>query len=343
AQFPLRRGRPPDPLLDEACHMIAQGKSVPQVLRQQIRNWDEVDAYTRYLAGFCLEMIDDNSNAALQYRKANELSRTVAIAPATGRLTPKVVAPKPAADTPVVGKSEAELMPPAPAPAPPGAHQAELVCFILAGRTPAPGEGDYAAAALPVYSEMPSGRNQGMPAWWTPTLLPAYAEIHNGGRLLGRSYVLTDTAELARLTAQKEALRKAAKDATRVAIKEVVSHQIEQQNEALGLLTWFVLMLLEQPDVRRWETLPQWLEVARVNCPADLKEFDVVFKTAGGATVRTLHVTKSIQRRRNIYVAVCRDLVPAPAVPAPPLRAPPGPVVPAPPAPPPAARGSKSE
>ena len=50
AQFPLRRGRPPDPLLDEACHMIAQGKTVPQVLRQQIPNWDEVDAYTRYLA-----------------------------------------------------------------------------------------------------------------------------------------------------------------------------------------------------------------------------------------------------------------------------------------------------
>ncbi len=263
------------------------------------------DAYSRYVAGFCLEMIDDDSNAALQYSKASALAKRAAIKPATGRLTPKRAAAKPA-----VGKAETGQMPPIPPvelPASPpagppavppaevpaelqrGTNTAELVCFILAGRLPAPEADGYGYEAE----------------------LPVYAEIRYRGQRLGRSHILADTAELASLTAQKEALRKAAKTATRVVIKKVISHQVEQKNESLGVLTWLLLLLLEQPDTRCWETLPRWLEVARVNCPADLKEFDVVFKTPAGTPVRTLHVTQPIQRRRNILVAVCRDLAPA--------------------------------
>jgi hypothetical protein len=39
AQFPLRRGRPSDPLLDEAYRMVEQGRSVPQVARIQFPDW----------------------------------------------------------------------------------------------------------------------------------------------------------------------------------------------------------------------------------------------------------------------------------------------------------------
>lgn len=49
-QFPLKRGPRPDPLLDAACRMAAQGKSVPDVLREQIRDWEKLDPYTRLLA-----------------------------------------------------------------------------------------------------------------------------------------------------------------------------------------------------------------------------------------------------------------------------------------------------
>jgi hypothetical protein len=49
AQFPLRRGRPPDPLLDEAYRMVDQGKSVPQVARIQFPDWSRKDPYERYL------------------------------------------------------------------------------------------------------------------------------------------------------------------------------------------------------------------------------------------------------------------------------------------------------
>ncbi len=50
AQFPMRRGRPTDPLLDAACRMVKEGKSVSEVLSSQIKDWDTLDPYTRYLA-----------------------------------------------------------------------------------------------------------------------------------------------------------------------------------------------------------------------------------------------------------------------------------------------------
>jgi hypothetical protein len=48
--FPLKRGRPTDPLLDEACDLVLEGKPIPVVLRQQIKDWHKLDSYTRYLA-----------------------------------------------------------------------------------------------------------------------------------------------------------------------------------------------------------------------------------------------------------------------------------------------------
>lgn len=49
AQFPLRRGRPPDPQLDEAYRMVTEGKSMPQVARKQFPGWEERDPYEQYV------------------------------------------------------------------------------------------------------------------------------------------------------------------------------------------------------------------------------------------------------------------------------------------------------
>jgi hypothetical protein len=50
AQFPLKRGRPTDPLMDAACRMVQQGLTVPEVLKSQIPDWDKQDPYFRLLA-----------------------------------------------------------------------------------------------------------------------------------------------------------------------------------------------------------------------------------------------------------------------------------------------------
>ena len=48
--LPPRPGRPNDPRIDTAVRMVEQGKTVKDVLRLQIPEFDSLDAYGRYLA-----------------------------------------------------------------------------------------------------------------------------------------------------------------------------------------------------------------------------------------------------------------------------------------------------
>ena len=224
------------------------------------------DAYSRYMAGFCLEMIGDPSNASLQYRLAAARSHDTRIDPQAGTVGDAV-------------KRNGSR---------------ELVCFVMAGRSP---------------------RGEDLENNLRGLELPVYAEIRAGDRVLGRSYTLTDIHALAYATAQKDALRKAAKTAARIALKETVAHQVGKNDEMLGALVGLVLIgIFEQPDYRRWETLPRWLQVARVPCPTDLTEFDVIFRNSGGAEISRKHMTGPFPRNGHVQVVVVRD-VPSRVVP----------------------------
>jgi hypothetical protein len=48
-QLPPRRGRPNDPRLDVAVRMVERGKTVKEVLRMQIPDFDKLDTFGRYL------------------------------------------------------------------------------------------------------------------------------------------------------------------------------------------------------------------------------------------------------------------------------------------------------
>jgi hypothetical protein len=246
-----------------------EARRIIRSLEPQVKGDYPDDAFSRYLAGFALEMMDDRSNAALQYRLAAGLSRHADIDDATGRLSSKDKNPAAA----------------------PSDDKAELVCFFLLGRSP-------------------RGADVLQKNWRPESEL--YAEIQSGGRALGRSYALADTVDLAFTTEQKDAAAKLVKTVTRVAIKEQIAQGAGQNNDGLTELIRFVLIgLLEQPDVRRWETLPRWLQVARVPCPQDLKSFDAVLRNAAGVELRRVTVTQPIQRRRDTFVSFYRNL-PAP-------------------------------
>ena len=256
-----------------------EARRIIKSLDSKVRGDYPEDAYSRYMAGFCLEMIDDDSNAALQYRRASALLSGTRVDENTGHLLP-VPASTNAADASAQPETSSEK---------PWPH--ELVCFVLLGRS---------ARATDVWREN-----------WQPGQ-PMYAEIVHQGKVLGRSYNLADTVELAFTTDQIEAVRKMIKTVGRVMVKEAIADSIERNNnELLGELVRFVLIgLMERPDLRRWETLPRWLQVARLPCPPDLGSFDVVLKTFNGVTVRTIHVDKPITRRRNTFVSFCRDIIP---------------------------------
>jgi hypothetical protein len=228
------------------------------------------DAYSRYMAGFCLELMRDFSNAALQYRCASNLVKGVSIDDRTGAIGPATPGPVKRGDK----------------------DRTELVCFVAIGRSP---------GGSRMYSGLPAP-----PA-------PAYAEIYCNGQLAGRSYPFSNVSELLQTTLKKKAAMQALKDVSRIVVKETIAHQIKQQNEGLGVLAEVIMLALESPDDRRWETLPMWLQIARVPCPADLKSYDVVFKSPTGNIRHRLTVTEPIARNEDLFVSFCRDLPPEPA------------------------------
>ncbi len=249
------------------------------------------EPYSRYLAGLALELIDDPSNAALQYRLADEAAAHLNIDADTGRIS---YAPPPAPDSNETNETErVEQIWPQPRSEP--AHQQppdwthELVVGLQFGRAP----GD-------------TGR-LGHRGGAQPGI---YAEIYIDGQYAGRTYPLTDIAYLRAETERIRALRDAARAITRIVIKEGIAQAVESKNDAwAGDLVRFILFgLLEQPDTRRWETLPRWFHIGRVHAPADLDRYTVKVKTAEGRTLRTFEVENPMHRRRQQWVSFHRDL-----------------------------------
>lgn len=249
--------------------------------RNIIRHVEDLDGfpdipYSRYMAGFCMEMIDDEGNAAIQYKIASQLLGTnnFYIDEDTGDIYPL----SPAA-TNALTVTVSNL-------------QGELVCFVSLGRMP--------VAETPAFY-----------ASYSSQLAP-YAEFYVTNSVsniyLGRSYPFANTAELMQLSKKRMAAIQLAKDATRIALKVVIAETLADQNEFAGLLAWMILFAMERPDTRAWETLPLWLEIARVPCPADLSSFNIVFRTAHGTRVGEKTVTNPIVRRGPVFISFCRDI-----------------------------------
>ncbi len=244
------------------------------------------DAFSYYVAGLALEMIDDPSNAALLYRKAAAAAPAgIRVDDTSGRV-----------GTRAPGETNAPAAP-LPRPRAPAGWTHELVCFVLLGNAP-PGGADM------------SDRWHGTPG--------DHAEIRIGGVTAGRTYALADVAWLAARTDVRLAAARAGKTAARVVIKEIIAESVAQStdNDALGDLIRLILIgILEQPDVRRWETLPRTLHVARVPCPPNLKDVEVVLRAATGAELRSVTINQPLARRRTVWVTLLRDLPnPAPPV-----------------------------
>ena len=223
------------------------------------------DAFSRYVAGLCLELLDDPSNAALQYRNAASLLKEVRIDDKTGAVT--------AADEEVKARQTK--------------GRTELVCLVMLGRSPT-GAQMVCGSSYPPYTSR--------------------AEFFVDGEYAGQSYIFADTWQLLRATQKRTAALQITKTAVRLGVKETIAYQIKRQNETLGAFAELMLLAFEQPDDRRWETLPRLLQVARFPCPADLSEYDVVIKSESGRVLKRLKITAPIVRRGDMLFSFCRDL-----------------------------------
>ncbi|MEI8139889.1 MAG: hypothetical protein WCI03_08485 [bacterium] len=213
------------------------------------------DAFSHYLAGFCLELCGDDSNAAMQYRQVAKLVPESGIDETTGRFR-----------TPTQPTNQPVRL---------AANISELVCFL-----------DFDG-----YSGM----------------IPYSAAIYANGQLQGTSRTLTSIYQLQSASSERMATRKAAKSLTRFAVKGALALAAWSRDENLGILTGFLLLALEDDDLRRWETLPAKLAVVRVPCPPDLKQFEVEFRGYAGQMTRRITVTAPLHKKDRIFVALCRD------------------------------------
>ena len=223
------------------------------------------DPYSRYVSGLGFELIRDSSGAALEYRKANALTKHLSIDERTGRITPATT------NLSSVAK--------APRPA------AELICLVGLGRAPTP-----------------ERRPRSNAAWGNRP----YVEILHNGRTLGRSYTLNTTGRLLAETQKRIAAIKAAKTVTRIVLKESIASAVSEQNAFLGEILRLILYAIEAPDSRSWETLPMWLQVARVPCPKELDRYTVVFRNTAGKEIKREIVTSPITNRDSKYVSCIR-------------------------------------
>lgn len=171
---------------------------------------------------------------------------------------------------------------------------------------PAP-SGGFELVCLLNFGHIRSRSTSGATGDTNATAAAPYAEIYAQGKYLGRGYVLTSTEALARHTRQVLALRKNTKTASRIALKLALADGISRNNESLGALVRLALLASEQPDDRHWATLPRWMGVARVPCPAQLTAYEVVFFTPGGQPLRRIKVERPLTRRGKTWVSICRD------------------------------------
>jgi len=253
-------------LLNDYENAAVEARRIINSLMPDVRKDYPEDAYSRYMAGLCLGLIGDWSNAGLQYRLAQQLVPSLKIDERTGFIS---------------GFGN-------PPPVQQNSH--ELIVFVLMGRSPTGSE--LLNQHRPIY---PVG----------------YAEIFIDGNMAGRSYELADTVELAFTTKQKDALKETAKTVTRVAMKEAAAISIEQNNEALGALFRIIMIgLLEQPDVRRWETLPRSLQIARVPCPGNPQNIEARIRGYSGGNMRTIRLQPASAAGSRTYIAVMRDSQP---------------------------------
>ncbi len=139
-----------------------------------------------------------------------------------------------------------------------------------------------------------------------PHAEPSHVEIFNGNRFLGRSYKFTDVGLMWEATRAKLEFRRGAKSLLRIALKEWLIHETGKKDKGAASAMAVLLYGLETEDTRRWEILPRWLHIARIEIPAGLERFRLVVRGNNGQTVDELLLGAVSVKDGNLKLGICR-------------------------------------
>ncbi len=166
------------------------------------------------------------------------------------------------------------------------APQQELILLVGIGRAPA-------------FNMGPPGIN----ARWGAN---PYVEIRRGNQVLGRSYSFNTTTALSHATQQRIATLQTAKTVTRIIAKEAISQAVEEQNLLLGGVLRILLFAVESPDTRSWQTLPNWLQVARIPLPDDRDKIEILLKSSRGPVIKRIPLPDDIPNADGKHILTIR-------------------------------------
>lgn len=231
------------------------------------------DAFSRYLAGFIFEILNETDNSSIQYGIADSLAHNFHIDAKTGFIYQ-------------TGDSDYS---PDSAVNSENSSNFQLIVFVLMGRSP---------TGMEMFNIKQSEKASA-----------PYAKIYINGSYAGRSYPLTDIYFLTAETARIQILRRAAKTAARIAAKETIARKLDKEINGLGLLSRIILFgILERQDRRRWETLPRWMEVARISCKVPPESYEIQIAGCKKCNKKTVKITNPISRIGNKYISLFRDI-----------------------------------
>lgn len=241
----------------EARQALKLFESYPEVLKE--------DYFTRALMALCFSLVGEDNDAYLIYRKlGDELPSPRPVAADLVRLSARLGQ-----------RDEVERFKPhVPTKLPRGGG--ELVLFVASGRIPQKQPGNVVLPpsirfSFPYYRSGHSPQTQVRISPATVTLPPL-------------------TSDFSALAVTSLAARKAriiVKETARVAGKEAIAQSVGNQfGDAAEVLTRLSLFLLEEPDVRSWQTLPGRLTLVRVPLPAGRHDLTLRVSSAGGFNAR---------------------------------------------------------
>lgn len=213
-----------------------EGRRIIKSLKPEVLGDYPEDAFSRYMAGLCMELVDDPSNARVEYRKASKISDSLSISD-TGHISLKK------------GDLAAGLK---NGQGSKDSDDHELICIVMMGRV-----ADYSFCP-------PIGDRR-----------ERTVRIQYKGEVLGYAYSMSDLSYLAALSEQQLVLKTGVKTTGRIIGKTILSDAVSLHNEWAGVATRFLLFTLEQPDFRHWETLPRFINVGRISCPDGLDEIEL--------------------------------------------------------------------
>lgn len=172
-----------------------------------------------------------------------------------------------------------------------------LIVFIGAGHSPVKREINIVVP--------PSFNRFVVPDYVSSGSIAHHAALSIGGETTRPSYMLTDLDPLAGATLKKRIAKEIALEVARVAAKELIARQVENQNALLGLAVRVAFFASEAADVRAWETLPRYFGAITRTLPPGDYEVNVQFYTNDGAPIGDPQIQKVTitEGRRTVIIA----------------------------------------